>query len=178
MAQNQSREFSRINVVIPFAARRLPESERNRFQARPLLGVFPVNGLPGHVAEDEPVPAWAQVMNAKLDAILKALAARGDDGLTLPYVQVNLSGGGLSFLATERYTPGELLEIRMILPFVMSGGILICGEVVKVDSAQGGFLTGVRYVSLPEEIREMIINFVFHRERDILREKWQSGENA
>jgi c-di-GMP-binding flagellar brake protein YcgR len=84
---------------------------------------------------------------------------------------VNISGGGMSFSAKENYKPGNILELKMLLPLLPPVALYLYGEVVKTQSQPEGPLIFVKFIAIDEEIRDELVKFVFKRQRDILREK-------
>jgi len=66
---------------------------------------------------------------------------------------------------------GDVLEVRMILSRLRSIALYVYGKVVQVRSQGGDHQISIRYVAIDDEIREEIIKFVFHRERQIIRDK-------
>ncbi len=89
-----------------------------------------------------------------------------------PLKKVDLSGGGVSFDTTEHYVHGDIIEIHMVLNKVHEGALLVYGEAVRVDMiSRNLYRVAVRFVSLDERIRDLIIKFVFIREREIIAER-------
>jgi len=85
--------------------------------------------------------------------------------------QINISGGGLSFAATEPYNRGDILEVMMVLAAGTSVALYVYGEVVAAERRSDGYEIGLKFVAMGDEIRDEICRFVFERERQILREK-------
>jgi c-di-GMP-binding flagellar brake protein YcgR len=64
-----------------------------------------------------------------------------------------------------------MLEIKMILPVTMSSTLYVYGEVVDVRQREDFFQTAVKFMTIDDDIREQIVQFVFKAQRDILRHK-------
>ncbi|HEX8948250.1 MAG TPA: PilZ domain-containing protein [Dissulfurispiraceae bacterium] len=88
-----------------------------------------------------------------------------------PLKKVDLSGGGISFETPNRYATGDLVEINMVLDKVHEGVIVVHGEVVRAEPLGGSFMLAVKFISVDERIRDLIIRYVFAREREIIAEK-------
>ena len=88
-----------------------------------------------------------------------------------PLKRIDLSGGGMSFATAERYVKGDIIEISMILEKVHEGVLIIYGEVVRSEHVGGQYMVAVRFISMDDRIRDLIIRFVFAREREIIAEK-------
>lgn len=81
----------------------------------------------------------------------------------------NISGGYISFKSLKEYTPGDVLEIIMTFPIPVKNTVCIYGEVVKVERTRNNhYQMVVRFINMSEKIRELVITFVFQRERTIL----------
>lgn len=84
-------------------------------------------------------------------------------------VVVDISGGGLRFLSTDRYEPGSMLYCCYHL---INGGDHKKYEVISkvissipVDNRPGTFEHRVQYYDLDPEVREEIIKYIFEEER-------------
>jgi len=169
---NLRREYSRVAAYIPCDYRIVPPEERPHVQSR-ISG----DGIgterrhtPNRGYSDPILEEWLQILNSKLDSILHLMTLRQEGYFGLPYRAVNISGGGLSFSAREAITLGEILEIKIILTLQQPVILNIYGEVVKSDFMNGGHLIAVHYTQMDDSIQDMIVRFVFEREREIIRE--------
>jgi hypothetical protein len=165
------REYSRVDAVIAIDVRLVPTSERQSIRSF-ISGdmALPEFQVPNSVT-DPALAEWLTMLNAKLDAIATILASKGDTASHINQRKVNISGGGLSFDSQETYSIGDLLEIKMVLPVNLSSTIHIYGEVVAVRPTEDHCQTAVKFITVDDEIREQIVQFVFKAQRDILRQK-------
>ncbi len=165
------REFSRVDANIPFEVRLVPPEERKNIRSKvsgdAVLAEF--RSLPD--LQDKLLADWMKMLNMKLDAIINMLIFQREGFGSLPFNHVNISGGGLSFASKNRYSQGDVLELRMMLPMMPPIALYIYGEVVKIDTQGSGFMIGIKFIEMDEEIRDEIVKFVFKRQREILREK-------
>jgi len=164
------REYSRVNAHIAFGARVIPPDEREGVWAK-VSNQAPVElgGMPE--IKDDALADWLTAMNRKLDLLLNMMTQQKEGFSSLPMKQVNISGGGLSFSSRESYNKGDVLEIKMVLPLPVPVSVTIYGDVVAAEKRDEVFEIGVKYAAMDDEIREEICKFVFHRERQIIREK-------
>lgn len=94
-------------------------------------------------------------------------------------VIVDISGGGLRFLATQRYEPGSLIYSGFHL---MSGGEHKKYEVIsrvisaiELDNRPGTYEHRVQFYDLDPTVREEIIKYIFEEERrNRLKKKYAS----
>lgn len=165
------REFSRVDAHVPFAVRVVPPEERpnirSKISGEAILAEF--QALTD--VEDKVLSDWLKMLNAKLDSIINMLTFQREGFGSLPFAQVNISGGGLGFNSREKYNQGDVLEMKMILPTMPPVALYIYGEVVKVEQQINGYAVAVKFIAMDEDIRDEIVKFVFRRQREILREK-------
>lgn len=165
------REFSRVDAHVPFAVRLVPPEERPNIKAKisgeSILAEFQTLTE----VEDKLLADWLKMLNAKLDAIINILTFQREGFSSLPFARVNISGGGLSFSAKERFNPGDVLEIKMMLPMLPPVALYLYGEVVKVERQIDCYITAVKFIAMDEDIRDEIVKFVFRKQRELLREK-------
>ncbi|MCL4456601.1 MAG: HD domain-containing protein [Nitrospirae bacterium] len=105
-------------------------------------------------------------------------------------VIVNISGGGIAFKSEKEYKEGDTLEIILALYVLSSHAISVYfqkaltirenmpiaatvrvyGKVLRAQKTEEGhYHTFVAFTSITEKIREIIMNFVFQWERELLR---------
>ncbi len=89
---------------------------------------------------------------------------------------IDLSGGGLRFLASEKYDAKSLVYCTFqLLVRGMSKKYEIVGKVLSVrrsDSRLGSYEHRVQYVGIDESTREEIIKYIFEEERKERRKEW------
>ncbi len=164
------REYSRVEAYLPFDARVVPPEEHKAIWSR-VSGDTTLEFARLPEIEDKVLAEWFKMIDAKLDLITSMLSLQREGFSSLPVQCVIISGGGLSFSSKKKYEIGEVLEIRMILSMPRSVALYVYGKVVQVRSQGDDHRVSVQYVAMDDEIREEIIKFVFHRERQIIREK-------
>ncbi len=93
-------------------------------------------------------------------------------------VIVDISGGGMRFVADFKYELGSVLLCKYQLDtekgtrvYELFGKVL---SIKEVENRQGVFEHRVKYINIDKEVREEIIRFIFGEERKNLRKK---GEN-
>jgi len=169
----QRREYSRIDVYIPFEYRIVADEEKNHIQARisgdaaaPELGPLPDMGDRDYILGE-----WLKILDIKLDTIIRLITLQREGYFGLPCKAVNISGGGMSFLLPQAIAPGVILEIKLMLTRNQSVAMCIYGEVTKSIPRGDSYDIAIRYVHMDVSIRDEIIRFIFEREREIIREK-------
>ena len=84
-------------------------------------------------------------------------------------ILVDISGGGLRFVATAKYDKGSLVLCKFKLwqkngvkEYEILGRVL---DVKKVEKRAGAYEHRIQYVNIPKEVREEIIRYIFDQER-------------
>ncbi|HMK55468.1 MAG TPA: PilZ domain-containing protein [Dissulfurispiraceae bacterium] len=85
--------------------------------------------------------------------------------------RINISGAGICFESQTPYATGDFLEIRFMLENVYEGLIAVSVEVLRVERRTKDYCVAVKYVAIDEQIRDLIVKFVFLRERILIQEK-------
>jgi hypothetical protein len=165
------REYSRVDAMIAIEVRLVPPPERQNIKcyAAPDMAL-PDFQVPNNVGDPD-LAEWLIMLNSKLDAIINLLAHQNESNHRIAQKKVNISGGGLSFDSTDKYDIGDLLEIKMALPVILSSILYVYGEVVDIRAKDDYFQIAVKFVTIEDDIREQIVQFVFKTQRDILRQK-------
>lgn len=164
------REFARIDAHIPMEARVVSPHMLDTVSARVLMRIEFAQSLAPPAVDDKALHEWLVMINSKLDALINMLNYQREGFLSLPFVNVNLSGGGMQFLLETACAPGDVLEIKMLLPESPPVPLYLYGEVLTADPDPAGCRVALRFVAMDEEIRDIITRYVFNRQREMLRE--------
>lgn len=160
-----NREFSRIDAELPMAMRRVPEDEEGSTQSCIASPRLPLDeSLPLEV-RDPALSEWLRFLNKKMDAVIRMLAEGQDAASGLPVCSVNISAGGLCFHPHEKLAVGDMLEMKIRLPLNPPVTLLLYGIVVETEEES----VCIQYVDISDEIRDIIVRFVFQKQREILR---------
>ncbi|MBI4667197.1 MAG: PilZ domain-containing protein [Nitrospinae bacterium] len=169
------RQFSHVEAHIPLSAKAVPPDVLENLTSRTVEDAVVAEFAEPPVVENEALSEWMTLINSKLDAILHILTLQREGFSSLPMRHVLISGGGISFITRTEYQPGDTLEIKLVLPSVSPLALYIYGKVESVEKLESGNRVGVEFISMDETVRDKIVDFVFRRERDILREKHEEG---
>ena len=173
-AQGENRrEFCRVEVCIPFACRLVPPADQKKIRSH-------ISGSSVYVGhemlpevKDPAIAEWLNLLNGKLDILIRLLTLEREGFYALPFECVVIGGGGLRFSSQEKYQPGDMVEIRMMLSPMNPVALYVYATVVSVSdrSPDGDYGTAVKFTMMDNSIQEEIVRFVFEHEREILRGK-------
>jgi hypothetical protein len=167
------REFCRIEVCIPFACRLVPPAQQKKIRSH----ISGSSAYAGHEAlpeiKDPAIAEWLNLLNRKLDTLIRLLTMEREGFYELPFECVNIGGGGLRFSSREKYRQGDMLEVKMMLSPMNPIALYVYATVSTVAeiSPDGYYSTSVQFTQMDHAIQEEIIRFVFEQEREIIRGK-------
>lgn len=165
------REYSRVDVYIPLECRLLDKEEhgivKSRVSADLMLADFKL--MPS--LANHPQIESLNLLNQKLDVIIKMVGIQYEGFHALPFKFVSLSGNGMQFSSQQCYSLGDILECKMILTLHRSAAMYTYGEVVRTGSQGNGYFINVRFTAIDHAIRDKIVRFVFETEREMMRQR-------
>jgi hypothetical protein len=167
--EDNQRIYCRTNTILPLQVRRLPPGEGGELRCQVLRNMLVINTSPPPL-EDERLNQWLQSLNAKLDYLLSLFVPQREGFVTMTFEPLNISGSGMRVHVRERFTIGEVLEIRLVLETFPSKVLHLFGEVVRVGLAADRtdyYTVGIKFLGVDEEVRKEILKFDFcgHREK-------------
>ena len=94
-----------------------------------------------------------------------------------PLTEVNISGAGLRFHTDENFKLGDFVELNIVLPPYPYFIIESIGKIVRISRENSKTKeVAVKFVAISEDNREMLIKYVFKRQRELLRSKTSQQE--
>jgi len=165
------RDYSRVDVYIPVGIRLVPKEERRWVKSRISGDVVLADFHQMPPLGDHPHREWLNHLNAKLDNILRVLTMQADGFQSLPFKFITISGNGMSFSSGQRFSPGDLLEMKIMLTLHKPVALFLYGEVIKLQKQTSGYFIAVSFQMIDDGIRDRIIQFAFETEREMLRER-------
>ncbi|TAN44861.1 MAG: PilZ domain-containing protein [Nitrospirae bacterium] len=165
------REFSRVDAAIPFGVSVVPAERRAALKSK-LSGnmdLVDMRMLPD--LDNKALHDWLIMLNSKLDTIINMLSFQREGFGMLPFTTVNISGGGLSFTSAQRYNRGDLIEMKMLLPLMPPVALYVYGEIVSIEKSGESYAMAVKFLAMDDNIQDLIVQFVFKQQREILRER-------
>jgi c-di-GMP-binding flagellar brake protein YcgR len=128
------------------------------------------------IERDDPVLGdYLRFLEQKIDLIARSLLANEEEFRLSPAQRVNLSAAGLSFLCTDEFAAGAVLELKLILPPALIG-IRAYGRVVYCRYRGGdapSYQIGVDFIGLRDQDRDLLIRHIIKKQSQQLREHRQ-----
>lgn len=136
--------------------------------------------LHGMVSDAPDTARCLKMVDQKLNHLARLFVREAVARGAFVWLRVNLSAGGLVFPSALAFTPGDLLETRMVL-HPSTTGILTVSRVVHCEPrdamADGcAWLIAVEYVHIREADRDLLVSHIMNRETEVLRR--QRGEHV
>jgi hypothetical protein len=179
MKDKNKRSYPRATTLLPFQVRRLSLNEfdgLDHLDCRLSLGGIVIEDSPPPPTGDERLDLWLNMLNTKLDYLIRLNAPKQVDTVSMDFEPLNISGSGMSLVAKEQFKKGDILEIRMVLQTYPAKVLHLYGKVIRAEATpnkSGSYTTGIQFVGLNESVRDEILKFDFkkHRERLITQSK-------
>lgn len=170
-ARTSQREYSRVDVYIPLEYRLLNKEEHGYVKSRVSADLMLADFKLMPPLADHPQTESLNLLNQKLDRIIKMIGLECEGFQSLPFKFVSLSGNGMQFSSQRCFSLGDILEFKMILTLDRSAAIYTYGEVVRSGSQSNGYFVNVRFTAIDHAIRDRIVRFVFETEREMIRQR-------
>jgi hypothetical protein len=187
MKKDESREYFRVEIRLPIEFRRISHDEYLNLEntikygsTRIIDKVNEMYFLKGIVSQDEKkkehMYAYLKLIDKKVDMILDLLCKARDDGLYQGrHINVNISGAGIRFTTDVNLNEGEQVELKVILPIPPYPKITSLCDVVRSSACKvegvTNWQTALSFKTINEDDRDLLINFIFMKERELLRRK-------
>jgi len=177
--RGERREFFRVKDRLFLEVREVDSEEsltlRESLQRSGLLAESldqVTSRRPGGASVRDDVYAYLELVDRKLDMVLDQLAGR--DGLFQGgYVDVVVSGSGLRYVSDKRFEKDTFLELRIGLPIFRGQRVVALGRVMTCTKRQtedrDEWETAISFVAINEKDRDVLVSYVFSKERESLR---------
>ncbi len=176
--EEERRSFFRVDDAFPIKIKRV-----GKLAVHSPGFLFPPSDKkadePGTVLQDSGLVPLLQEINNKLDFLLNTLVLKDAGALNEEATAVNISASGIRFEIDEKFEPGDVVELKMLLPSYPPMAVQAFGEVtrVKVLEREGGnaYDTAIEFAEMTDEVREEIIRYTLRRQREIIRKQREDG---
>jgi hypothetical protein len=185
------REYFRIDSRLTIEYRRVDAEEfeglKSVIQYNPSYGSdkaydmhFMSDVLSQKKSENRDLYAYLRVLEKKLDRILDLLGQEKDSVVYRSLTgSISISGAGVKFASDEPLELKERLELRLGLPIAPFPRVSTLCEVVRVEGPEeegaGEWHIAVKFLVMNDYDRDVLINYIFTKEREKLRSEKETG---
>lgn len=165
------REAVRIDVILPFKAKKISSEDVENKVAR-IIGDVPIfSYIPLKDTIDESLNSWLKLINAKLDYLINLLTREKEGFNDLPLLKVNISEKGIKFPSEIPFEIGDFVEIKTVMDIYQPLGFYLYGEVLRCEKKEKNiYEVAIKFINLPKDIKEKISYFILQKERELIRE--------
>jgi len=173
----RQRGHVRVNDILRVDYRKISQEDYENCENKPEIIFKNIFGEPLKAPEIEEVNSellynLIYQANLKIDRILNILESRDTERYVSANNEcVNISGSGMRFVANRSFLIGDVIALRVFLPLVSSTWINMLGKVASSAESDPGnkYDVSVQFIEMSESDREMIVRYVFKRQRELLR---------
>ena len=168
------RVLTEVGAAVPVEATNATPEIISAVVTQPTVDLF---ARAGESLTDSPVLPWIMKVDYLLEVILNSLAISNPASVTMVQpMDVNLSGGGVGFVASREFMTGEQLAIKMILPPFRL--IQTLTKVIRsVPQADGqGFALATEFIDLKADDQEHLIRHIIQTQAERLRSRRRGGQ--
>ena len=127
-------------------------------------------------SRDTAISNYFSMLNEQIDLLATRLLTDSIFGLNEPLQRVNISAEGMRFSTPVEFQIGDQLEI-IYAQFPGGDYIPVLAEVVRCEWDNGNeeYEVAVRYVSINEDDKELVIHHILYLQRQLLHKKRLAG---
>lgn len=129
----------------------------------------------GEALAASPLLPWIMKVDWLMEVLLRGMAKIQPESIAIARLtEVNISGGGISFVSPRAFQASDLLTLKLILPPFTP--IHATAKVIRTAPLTGGpgYLIATQYVDLSPDHHEHIIRHIIQTQAERLRARRQS----
>ncbi len=181
---NTQNSIYRVEDILLLAIKKM-ETEVSRTKARIYSGFYSGIGL-SVLEEDLPDETispriWKKLssIDAKLNLILEKLIQNNEGFNRAQDRQVSLSEEDIQILTPEIFSPGDFVEIKMLLPVNSPVWLVLYGRVSRAGSiASEQNEIWIQFSEMPDDVKQIMGYYLFNRQREIARKQRSASEKS
>lgn len=187
MNMDDRREYFRIKDRLAIEVRAISDEEflqlENTIRYNPtqvIDKVYDMHFLRESISSDEreknQVLSYLVMIDKKLDMLVDLLyKPKKDELFHSSYMEVEICGNGVKFFTDLEIHEGDYAEIRIVIPRFPNPKITALAQILRGEEC---LVNGMKYqeiiarfIVINEEDRDLLINYIFVKERERLRLK-------
>ncbi len=130
----------------------------------------------GDTLATSPFLPWIMKVDWLMEVLLRGMAHIQPDSIAIARLtEVNISGGGISFVSPRPFQTSDLLTLKLILPPFTP--VNTAAKVIRTSPLTGapGYLIATQYVELSPDDQEHIIRHIIQTQAERLRARRNTG---
>jgi hypothetical protein len=130
----------------------------------------------GDTLATSPFLPWIMKVDWLMEVLLRGMAHIQPESIAIARLtEVNISGGGISFVSPRPFQPSDLLTLKLILPPFTP--VNTTAKVIRTSPLTGapGYLIATQYVDLTPDHQEEIIRHIIQTQAERLRARRNTG---
>lgn len=170
--RKNSRQYSRINTYMPFEVRLLSNDEQD-LKSRISTDDIIIDSLQLPELENKKLQQWLTNINTKLDMLL---SSQSEKFCEMNFKALNISASGMRFVSKERFEPGDMLEVKIVLHVNPHKILYLVAAVIRVEQISfkiNNYNIAVKFLEMTEEIKSELLKYDFRRQKEVIL-----GKNA
>jgi hypothetical protein len=183
MTNIERREYFRIHDRLPVEFRKISADEFSKLQDFIKYNATQVTDKINEVyflkermiqTENDQTSIFMSIINKKLDMIIDLLyQSKKSDTHHNRLVDVIISGSGIQFESDVLIHENDYMELKVVLPVFPYPTITALCQAIRSDASEKNGLcsydVAMRFLVINEKDRDLLINYVFLKERERLR---------
>ncbi len=131
--------------------------------------------------EAEELYGYMRVINQKLDTIIDLLSNGGKGSFQNVKTEVSLGGSGIQFVSGVMLNVNDYVELKMSLPVFPYPKIVVLCQVIWAEpvsddpQSRNVFKTGMEFLAINERDQDVLVKYIFEKERERLRQERESS---
>lgn len=174
MKIKNKRNYPRVNTLLPFGARRLDHVKDEELQCQVTRGGIVIDDTAPLPVKDQRMDAWLNMLNAKLDYLIRLTPGKHEIGSSLAFEPVNVSGSGMMIITADTFQIGDIMEVKMVLEAYPAKILYLYGKVIRVNKTPHHphmHTVGIQFLGMTEEVKNEILKFEFKKHGEKLLKK-------
>ncbi len=186
MESENRRKYYRAKIVLPVSWDVLGDEEKALVREGKGASLLKKGSLPSpideYLAQADPgsevkrLYRCLQLINNKLNYVIDQLVNKPSGACSSDDV-IEISGSGLKFVTDEHLSSGDLLRMNLLMPESFHFQMELLAEVVRVDREGDQYLVASDIVAIDEDYRDAIVQAVFKKQRQEIRNERNAGED-
>jgi hypothetical protein len=176
----EKRNFYRVEDVLPILLKKIDQNSKDiKSKIMSVSTCACLSSRDDETGESDkllPPRLWRILadIDSKLNMLLDRQTIESEGLHKAQSRRVSLSARGINLAVPERYAVDDLLELKILLAMHPATAVMVYGHVVRVQQLETGeYDTGIVFKELESDVKDMLAQYMFNRQREIIRRQIQ-----